>query len=700
MSVVNRRGVARAAGSLVCVASLAFLFACDSDPYAPEASPAMEPGPASAARGKPAATITGSVSADALGGLPGITVTASPGGYSAVTDDRGAYEIAGVEKTEYTLTLSGLPAACADPGAVNVAFGGSPFARASFDVLCDAPAGVLANAGADQDVARGATVTLDGSNSIASGKNVSYAWSQILGPLVSADGTLNGAAPVFDAPAGVTALAFELTVTGPRGTSAPDVVWVWVLEDPANAYWIAEHGDDAADGTRAAPMRTIQGAIDRASAEALGADVYVAGGSYDGSITLRSGVSVYGGFGGDWRRDPATFVTGVNGGSTAINGQSVLDLTVEGLGILAADASEGMSSYGILLSGASGVRIVGNRITAGSGGAGAAGAGGADGRNGGRGRNGAQGSDDGRGDCWEIRSWEWDINRRYVGPCGGAGGYAYPVSYPVPYNAGGQGGRGGYEGLDNAWWGWRGYGGTGGGGGAPGERRSKGSHVQHGHNGGVGGAGANGSNGAPAPFEFGEAGLLAGAGPSGLPGRNGSGGGGGGGGGAQGGDWVDDGAGNGGGGGGQGGEGGSPGTGGVSGGGSFGVFLFASSDVTVRDNVVTTAAGGDGGAGGAGGAGGSGGAGGAGGNKDTDEVGRGGNGGRGGHGGAGGHGAGGNGGPSVGVLEDATTTATVSGNTIAVGTAGAGGASAGVAGLDGFAAEHWRQPASAAAADG
>src|SRR5262245_53720184 len=57
----------------------------------------------------------------------------------------------------------------------------------------------------------------------------------------------------------------------------------------------ADGGSDANVGNRSAPMATIGAALLRAAATP-GTHVYVAVGSYAGSITLAPGVNVYGGF--------------------------------------------------------------------------------------------------------------------------------------------------------------------------------------------------------------------------------------------------------------------------------------------------------------------------------------------------------------------------------------------------------------------
>ena len=504
----------------------------------------------------------------------------------------------------------------------------------SFTVAQPPPVAPVANAGADQMASFGASVTLDGSGSI--GTNRTYAWSQIEGPTIA---SLSGESPTFTAPTDIAMLRFELAVSG-DGPVSRDTVVVMVLEDGANAYFVAPAGDDAAAGTRAAPFKTVQRAIDAADAAGNGGDVYVAAGTYDESLTLRSRVSLYGGFDAvTWRRDLDASRPTIMGSRIAVRGTEANALALDGLRIESANATEpSQSSIGVFLRNSADVVVRRAVIVAGDGVAGAAGGDGADR---GKAENGGNGL--GAAVCPPSRTG------------GGGGG----TTYSRAGGAGGTGGlAGGFAGAD-------GQGSSGGGGGSGG-----GAFGGNGSAGGASTAARAAGSGGTAGNAFGELTdtditiVTAGNGGGGANGWGGGGGGGGGGG---------FGCGGGGGGGGAGGQGGGGGGGGTTGGHSIGIALSGTTTASISETAIALGVAGNGGAGGEGGTGGAGGSGGSGGGSNAS-GGAGGNGAGGTSGAHGGGGGGARGGWAVAVLEDENATSSRASLTVTPGTPGTGGA--------------------------
>ena len=89
--------------------------------------------------------------------------------------------------------------------------------------------GRLADAGADQSVAVGDTVTLSGSGSTdANGDTLTFSWTQTGGQKVTLAGA-NTATATFTAPSAAATLTFELTVSDGQGAIATDSVTVAVI---------------------------------------------------------------------------------------------------------------------------------------------------------------------------------------------------------------------------------------------------------------------------------------------------------------------------------------------------------------------------------------------------------------------------------------------------------------------------------------
>ncbi|MEE9271265.1 MAG: Ig-like domain-containing protein, partial [Candidatus Krumholzibacteria bacterium] len=417
----------------------------------------------------------------------------------------------------------------------------------------------VASAGPDQDKSKAEPFQLDGSASLdPDGDPVTYSWNQIFGPTVTLSDPSAANPSVFDTPDMVTTLEFELTVNNGLEESEPDTVVIWILEDGANALWVSKTGNDANAGTREAPLASVQEAINNSS---NGADVYVADGVYAETITLRTDVSIYGGFStATWLRDIQQNQTFIIGGPTAVRGSSANNLTLDGLTIESADGvTAGESSTVIGLSASTGVVISRNTLIAGVGADGANGSSGADGA---KGSNGSKGED---GGFCSVSGGGGDGGASSIGRAGGKGGN------------GGNSFGGGLRGSD----------GQGPGGGLGGAGGTGGGVGKDGSPGGAGSKGAAGSGG----LAFGSLGsgkYNTANGGKGATGIHGSGGGGGGGGSAAS-LFV---CGGGGGGGGAGGAGGEGGLGAGGGGGSFGILLTNASEAVITDNAITTDGGG------------------------------------------------------------------------------------------------------------
>ena len=105
-----------------------------------------------------------------------------------------------------------------------------------------------ARAGADQTVAEGASVMLDGSGSTDAdvGDILSYRWDQVDGPTVQLIGQFT-AAPTFTAPSlstkNVERLRFRLTVTDPALNTSGDAVTITVLDDAPAAHLSIIHSN-------------------------------------------------------------------------------------------------------------------------------------------------------------------------------------------------------------------------------------------------------------------------------------------------------------------------------------------------------------------------------------------------------------------------------------------------------------------------
>ena len=125
-----------------------------------------------------------------------------------------------------------------------------------------------ADAGDDQDVNEGDTVTLNGTGSSDpdSGDSISYLWSQTSGTTVTLSNA-TAAAPTFTAPTGPAILIFELNVTD-GSLSSTDAVNVTVAA-PANRMPVADAGEDQDVASGAAVTLNGTGSSDPDSGDSI-----------------------------------------------------------------------------------------------------------------------------------------------------------------------------------------------------------------------------------------------------------------------------------------------------------------------------------------------------------------------------------------------------------------------------------------------
>lgn len=167
--------------------------------------------------------------------LGGCIVSKSPSNYnvSMAYGEQKVFSVKSIPDGTFTWTLDGLPLPVTGNAYTYTALAGghtlvvrAPHTTFGEEVMAwyiVANSPPVANAGANQTVGEGVTVTMDGSNSSdPDGDIVSYAWTQIDGPEV----TLSDASamlPTFTSPTvpiGGAALTFELTVTDATGLTA------------------------------------------------------------------------------------------------------------------------------------------------------------------------------------------------------------------------------------------------------------------------------------------------------------------------------------------------------------------------------------------------------------------------------------------------------------------------------------------------
>ena len=399
-----------------------------------------------------------------------------------------------------------------------------------------------------------------------------------------------------------------------------------IFVDPAR--WVA--GNDGRTPSR--PLRTIHEGIVAAAGYWPPHDVLVAEGDYDETVTLRSGVSIYGGYTDAFTRRDDKAITRVRGHvEAAVVGRGLeADVWLQALELVAPDGvAPGQGSVAVSLVGNRGVKVALEHVhvVGGDGARGLAGTHMAFALAGAVGQAGAEGGAGGLAACSGVGGSGGDglvcppvppmAGADVLAAAGGAGGWVPPgdcggvVCGDIPRDGGdGEDGEDGASGLPGA------------------EAKTGGELDDDGHwvpalaaEGGDGTPGGGGGGGAPASYDI-DGGTC--GGPISA---------------------ADGGLGGGGGGGGCGGVGGSPGHAG----GSSIAIVVVDSGLELHATRITRGRGGDGGVGGDGGAGGAGGAGGEATSGAGHAAANAGVGGHGGGGGGGGGGAGGCGGDSIAI---------------------------------------------------
>ncbi len=162
-------------------------------------------------------------------------------------------------------------------------------------------------------------------------------------------------------------------------------------------------GSDTNPGTQALPARTIGRGIELASASFSPKSVFISNGTYEETVALANGVSLYGGFAASagWARDATLYTTEIRGGTVAMTATGITATTyLDGLVIVAATATNaGESSIGLLASATTGLLVHATTVRGGAGAPGVAGAGGMSGGDASPGGTGEAGCEDSGGFC-------------------------------------------------------------------------------------------------------------------------------------------------------------------------------------------------------------------------------------------------------------------------------------------------------------
>ncbi len=152
--------------------------------------------------------------------------------------------------------------------------------------------------------------------------------------------------------------------------------------DIEQAVFVSPTGDDTADGTMGAPVRSIGHAVELAAL--TGKDVYLCDGTYPENVTIEdTAVNLYGGYDcdSDWTRGTGRAEVAPEAGIALTVRNVPSAMVVDRLDFTAPDApasEPGASSIGVLIVDASDIEIAHSSITAGNATGGAVGATGAD----------------------------------------------------------------------------------------------------------------------------------------------------------------------------------------------------------------------------------------------------------------------------------------------------------------------------------
>ncbi|HKE90517.1 MAG TPA: carboxypeptidase-like regulatory domain-containing protein [Gemmatimonadales bacterium] len=161
----------------------------------------------------PTGTVAGAVTSPQLGALSGVLVTVNTGGFTGTTaSGTGAYSIANVTTGPKTVTLSGLPGGCTDPGPQSTTVNASATSTVNFSVTCPVPSGTVSGTitrtGPASPSLSGTIITATPAASGTSpsnttlGGSLSYSISGV--QIGSGAGAGSGAVAVSNLPAGCT----------------------------------------------------------------------------------------------------------------------------------------------------------------------------------------------------------------------------------------------------------------------------------------------------------------------------------------------------------------------------------------------------------------------------------------------------------------------------------------------------------------